>query len=304
MKEQHWVEGRRIAKINGAIQERERVRVEVQVMKETTKKALASWGLSLLLLALGILVIWVVRYWVNEGRDPPTQPVGDTVLVFLLVMPILIYAIISGILKEFKGPGGWGASFNSIATTSVSDASSDTLAHSQVSVDDDTVQILPPGGTEAHQLKTHQVETPELDETRPIVITVTFGKEGSYTVEDLHDYVEKYYRYRSFELVVFLTAGKQFVAFAPAWAAKQILNDPKRKSAFVEAINEGDPDKLYTCPGVVSKAISTKSTNAEALREMIERNSRFLVITDENNRLKGIVEREQVIGKMVLALTP
>jgi CBS domain-containing protein len=299
MKEQHGVEGCRIAlEIDGAIQEREPVRVEVQVMNETTKKALASWGLSLLLLALGILVIWVVRYWVNEGRDPPTEPVGDTVLVFLLVMPILIYAIISGILKEFRGPGGWGASFNSIATTSVSDTSSDTLAHSQVSVDDDTVQILPPGGTE-----THQVETPELDETRPIVITVTFGK-GGYTVADLHDYVEKYYRYRSFELVVFLTSGKQFVAFMPAWAAKQILNDPKRKSAFVEAINEGDSDKLYTCPGVVSKAISTKSTNAEALREMIERNSRFLVITDEKDRLKGIVEREQVIGKMVLALTP
>lgn len=264
-------------------------------MKESTKKALASWGLSLLLLALGVLVIWIVRYWVHEGRDPPTQPVGDTVLVFLLVMPILIYAIISGILKEFKGPGGWGASFNSIATTSVSD----TLAHSQVSVDDDTVQILPPGEKE-----THQVETQELDETRPIVITVTFGKGGSYTVADLQDYVEKYYRYRSFELVVFLTSGKQFVGFMPAWAAKQILNDPKRKSAFVEAINEGDPDKLYSCPGVVSKAISTKSTNAEALREMIEQNSRFLVITDEKNRLKGIAEREQVIGRMVLALTP
>jgi hypothetical protein len=296
IKEKYWVEGCRIAlEIDVAIQERERVRVEVQVMKETTKKALASWGLSLLLLALGILVIWVVRYWVNEGRDPPTEPVGDAVLVFLLVMPILIYAIISGILKEFKGPGGWGASFNSIATTSVSD----TMAHSQVSVDDDTVQILPPGETE-----THQVETQELDETRPIVITVTFGKGGSYTVADLQDYVEKYYRYRSFELVVFLTSGKQFVGFMPAWAAKQILNDPKRKSAFVEAINEGDPDKLYSCPGVVSKAISTKSTNAEALREMIEQNSRFLVITDEKNRLKGIAEREQVIGRMVLALTP
>lgn len=303
MKAQHRVEGCRIAlKTDGAIQERERVRVEVQVMKETTKKALASWGLSLLLLALGILVIWVVRYWVNEGRDPPTEPVGDTVLVFLLVMPILIYAIISGILKEFRGPGGWGASFNSIATTSVDDSVSGTLAHSQVSVDNDTVQILPPGGTETHQVKASELD--ELDETRPIVITVTFGKGGSYTVAGLHDYVEKYYRYRSFELVVFLTSGKQFVAFMPAWAAKQILNDPKRKSAFVEAINEGDPDKLYSCPGVVSRAISTKSTNAEALREMIERNSRFLVITDEKNRLKGIAEREQVIGKMVLALTP
>jgi uncharacterized membrane protein (DUF4010 family) len=122
MKEQHWVKGCRIAlEIDGAIQKWERVTVEVQVMKETTKKALASWRLSLLLLALGILVIWVVRYWVNEGRNPPTEPVGDTVLVFLLVMPILIYAIISRILKEFKGPDGWGASFNSIATTSVGD---------------------------------------------------------------------------------------------------------------------------------------------------------------------------------------
>ena len=90
-------------------------------MKNTTKKAIANWSLSLLLLLLGLLVIWVVRYSFHEGQEPATEPIGDTVLVFLLVLPILIYAIISGLLKEIKGPGGWEASFNSVASASVSD---------------------------------------------------------------------------------------------------------------------------------------------------------------------------------------
>ena len=83
------------------------------IKRETTRRAALNWSLSLLLLLLGILVIWVVRYSFHEGLEPPTEPVGDTVLVFLLVMPVLVYAIISGIIKEFKGPGGWEASFNS-----------------------------------------------------------------------------------------------------------------------------------------------------------------------------------------------
>jgi hypothetical protein len=110
-------------------------------------------------------------------------------------------------------------------------------------------------------------------------------------------------RYRSFEVVVFLTDDEQFVAFMPAWAAKHILNDPKRNQAFVDAINKGQTNKLYSCPGIVCKGISTTATNAEALREMVKQNSRFMVITDENNRLQGIAEREQVIGRMLLTLT-
>ena len=156
----------------------------------------------------------------------------------------------------------------------------DTLAHSRVSADDENVQILLPGETETRQGKIQ-----DLDETRPIVITVTFGK-GDYDLADLYDHVEKYYRYRSFELVVFLTPDERFVAFMPAWAARQILNDLRRNQAFVDAINEGDTNNLYSCPGIVHKAISVKATNAEALRYMVENNSRFLLITDKKSRLK------------------
>jgi CBS-domain-containing membrane protein len=38
------------------------------------------------------------------------------------------------------------------------------------------------------------------------------------------------------------------------------------------------------------------------MREMVDHNCSVLVVTDEKNRVAGIAEREQVIGKMVLAL--
>jgi predicted transcriptional regulator len=61
--------------------------------------------------------------------------------------------------------------------------------------------------------------------------------------------------------------------------------------------------ELFSYPGVVRKTISTASTNAEALREMMVKNLEALVVTDEDNRLKGIAEREQILTKMVLDMT-
>ena len=77
---------------------------------------------------------------------------------------------------------------------------------------------------------------------------------------------------------------------------------PLMGEEFVRVINEGDP-KLFQYPSVVRKAISTRSTHAEALREMIETNIEAIVVTDETNHLQGIAEREQILSRMMLALT-
>jgi predicted transcriptional regulator len=89
----------------------------------------------------------------------------------------------------------------------------------------------------------------------------------------------------------------------PSWAAKTVLNTPNMGAEFVTVINDGDPNKLFQYPSVVRKALSTRSTHAEALREMIQRNVEALVVTDETNQLKGIAEREQILSRMMLALT-
>lgn len=265
-------------------------------MMNGTKKERGPLLLSVLFVGVGIillLLLWAATLLLSWlFSSDPAKTVGDVVLVSVLVMPILIYAIISGSLKELRGPGGLGATFNSVATESVSDR----LAHVRVSIDGEDRQILSSGETQTLQDETQL----GLHDTQPIFMKVTFGK-GDYTLKALRDHVESYYRLRSFELVVFLTEDERFLAFMPAWAAKQTLNDPKRKQEFVDLINGGRPE-LLSYPGVVGKAISTEATNAEALREMVKHNTRFLIVTDEKNQVAGIAEREQVIGRMVLAL--
>ena len=75
-------------------------------MTEGIKKELRPLLFSLLFLGLGVFVLWVANYLLQ--CDPATS-IDDVVLVSLLVMPILIYAIISGSLTELKGPG-WSGS--------------------------------------------------------------------------------------------------------------------------------------------------------------------------------------------------
>lgn len=132
-------------------------------------------------------------------------------------------------------------------------------------------------------------------------MTVTFGG-GQYTTEALTEYVEALWRFRNFKLVVILDRDARFLAYMPAWAVKNILSAPDTSAEFIRALNEGR-QQLLAYPGVVRKTISIRSTNVEALRETSAKNIDALVVTDEDNRLKGIAEREQVLSKMMFDLT-
>jgi hypothetical protein len=93
--------------------------------------------MSLLFVCLGLVLLWAARYWMND----PATAMGDAVFVALLIMPILIYAIISGRLTELRGPGGLGATFNNVVTTSVSE----TVDQDLVSVDQQGVELVEKG---------------------------------------------------------------------------------------------------------------------------------------------------------------
>src|SRR5215216_2979494 len=137
----------------------------------TKKERGPSLLLFLLFVTLGIILLlflWIATIWFTWklGSDAPNS-VGDIVLVSVLVMPILIYAIVSGSLKELRGPGGWQATFNSAITEPVSNR----LAHVRVTIDEDEENRLVHSSGETQPL---QDET-ELgrEEYRPIFMKVT-----------------------------------------------------------------------------------------------------------------------------------
>lgn len=255
---------------------------------ERTKKQLGPLLMSVLFLVLGLLVLWAARYWIND----PNSAMGDAVFVSLLVLPIVIYAIISGSITELRGPGGVGATFNALATNSVEQT--ETVAHDLVSVEEGSV--ISKGGVD--ELKKKQRG---LDENSPILMTITFGG-GHYGLGALKEYVHALSNSRNFKLVVFLDQDKRFLGYIPTLEFSNILNTPSVGEGLVKVINEGDLRTLLSYPGIVQTTITTSSTNAEALRQMVDKNIDAVVVTDNNHRLVGVAERERVLTKLMLAL--
>ena len=87
------------------------------------KSELGPWMVPLLFLCIGVGILWTITSLVNDQNTT----LGDVVLALLLVMPILIYALISGRLTELKGPGGVEAKFTGVATRPVAETASHDL---------------------------------------------------------------------------------------------------------------------------------------------------------------------------------
>ena len=111
-------------------------------------------------------------------------------------------------------------------------------------------------------------------------------------------------RSRNFTIVAFLDTHGNLVAYMPAWVVKNRLDDREKAEELFRVLKDADKQKLFAYPGILRDKVSPNATNGEAPRKMVESNLDFIVVFDENNRLKGVLEREQVLSKMVLTLTP
>lgn len=248
------------------------------------RKEIKAIGISLLFLVFGFLVIWLIKAVANIE--------GDAIFVALLLIPVIVYMVISGKLKELKGPGGLEAKFTEAASESIK-APSETV---EPSIDD--MQIIQKGG-----VRLLQEQLQEVNEAKPIVMTMELGRRGYYLPEAVLEYIQNLSQFRNFKFVVFLDEEKRFLAYMQSWAFRGLLSMPELGYEFVNVINEGRLENLFRYPGVVRETISTDSTNAEALSEMLKQNLEALVVIDENRNLKGVVEREQVLSRMMLTLT-
>ncbi len=239
---------------------------------------------SIFFLALGFIAVWVSKEFLKQE--------GDTLFVALLFVPIVVYVIFSGRLKELRA-GGLEAKFVDTAEKSVE------LASKTIEPSLSEMGIVAKEG-----VKELQKQISYIDESRPIILTLILGKEEYYNYNRSLgvEYLETLSHYRNFKFVVFLDKEKKFVAYIPSWAMLRILRMDALGDAFVEIINRGNIQDLRQYPGVVTKTISIKATNLDVLREMTAQNLDALVVIDEDQKLKGVVEREQILSKLLLGM--
>jgi CBS domain-containing protein len=118
----------------------------------------------------------------------------------------------------------------------------------------------------------------------------------------LQNYIAQLSRFQGFKFVVFLDAQDRFIGYMPAWALERLL-EGESGARFVDALNKERIDQLVRTPTMITTRVTPHSTKAEALREMSERGLEALVVVDAEGRLCGVVERDQLMSMMLLALT-
>lgn len=212
----------------------------------------------------------------------------SSVFLAVLFVPALLFVVLSGRLTEVKAPGGWSAQFVSVTMSPVQSQTERIRLTEAIEIRKASPDML-------------EDRLSELDQTRPIILALDLGGHP-YTRSDILNHVHNLERFRNFRFAVFTDTEKRFAAYTPSWALNALLTEPGRGDDFVRAITENRIDDLRRFPAVISQATSRRSSNHDALCEMRRLNLEALVVTEDDGRVAGVVERDQVIATIILSL--
>lgn len=249
-----------------------------QLASRSQRSFAAAAGATFFLL-LGLGVVWFARKiaGINDGA----------VLSVLVIIPALLYVVLRGDLAELRGPGGWGATFRvTKATVNFGAQSLDTLGDPQ---------LLAKGS-----ISDLDTRIQALDRDQPMLMTVTLGEH--YTVRAMTTYLEKLIHLPRFNLVAFLDRSGGFIGCASPTGLLSLMQDTGLANRFLEAVEDENAAQVFRYPGILKNVIPAETTNSQALEAMSRHGLSALAVVGDDRRVKGVVEREQLMSKLVLSL--
>ncbi len=240
---------------------------------------IASYPVALvgaLLLAVGMGLLAFVAKVLDLGNG--------AILVVAFLGPLVAYLILTGQLTEF-GAGGVNLKFREAARTAVD-------AAVQLVIAEETQTIKKLGSEE-------MVRIHALDPEAPVVLTLTLGpREGEYVFDVLRQYLSELRRHPRFRFVVFLDHDGRVVGYLSSYVLDRQLETHTTAKPFLEAVNAG---RLPRDRSVRTEFLAADTTIEEALARMTSLQLEAMLVRDDERKLKGVVEREDVLARLLLA---
>lgn len=250
---------------------------------EWTKERLGLVSAAAALVAA--FVILLVMDWVAGAVD-------GAAFIAILLFPVIVYAVMSGRVAEFSGPGGWGAKFRDAATSTVE---TDTI--------DENVEDLQPvmKGGRAQLEAIVQRLNPNL----PNALTLRIGRAGYYTAEAIRSYLKALIASGPSTHVIFVSdATGGFIGSAGATQVLAILeSDAEVANDFVSDVSYGNVDGLRSLGFLVTASLKPGESNTDALKKFLETNVQALVVVSGDGRTPlGVVDKDRLITKLMVKL--
>jgi CBS domain-containing protein len=225
----------------------------------------------------------------------------DAVLSIAILLPVLIYALVSGRIAELKA-GGIEAKFREAGERPVAPSSAVVTAVDAQSIEKGTLSEL-------------RSATSGIDGNRPVLLQLYLGSTTSeleirrYTGHEVERYIQALSRFRQFRFVVVLDSERQVVGYIEPDRLLRVLiedGDYEQPGKFYDLINRGEATRLRENyrQYLITDVIETSTTNREALSLMQSLNAdAMLVVDDRSKRLVGVVERSAIITEFLLGPT-
>ena len=237
-----------------------------------------SVAMAILLLGLGLA--YVIK----------SMELGDSVtLIALLLFPLIAYGVVSGDIREFTGPGGWGAKFHEVAK--------DTIEPESILQSIDDAQLVAKGGS-----GNLEGVGKNLKPGKPVALTLQLGQGIYYSADVIKEYIRVLSGNDPNLTVIIINPDGTYYAFADGRYVLNILQSDVRREQFMAALGTTDGLGFETLTGFSTEKIDANTRNVEALKIMQKKNAGKLVAVSGDNRLVGLVFRERINAQLLIKL--
>lgn len=218
--------------------------------------------------------------------------VDGSAFVAILLVPLIVYAVASGRLAEFSGPGGWGAKFRTATTSQVE--TSDIIENAEA------LQAVEKGG-----LRHLRDAVERLNPDLPNALTLRVGRRGYYVPEVIVTYLKTLMAVGPSTYVVFVREKNgQFVGSTNASQVIALLESRATISDFMgELERESDEKAFQGFDFLVRQSLSLGDSNKMALQKFLDTNAQALVVvSSDGQKPTGIVDRDRLMTKLMVKL--
>ena len=235
---------------------------------------------------LGFAAIYVVAK-VADVKD-------GGVLAVVLIVPALLYLMLSGRVNELKGPGGLEVRLSETANRSIPVHGKDTPASALAY---EELRAVETGRRESFLRRIHDI-TP----TEPVILTLTLGS-GPIDGGAVANYAKGMTQFPRFRFVAIIDSAGHLISYMEERAFRHLIEadvvDAQELLNNIEHQNVGEIRKAAA--GMIVDTVPPGMSIADTLREM-ERLRLNALLVAENHQVKGIVERDRLANALLLSL--
>ena len=217
-------------------------------------------------------------------------PVDGASFIAVLLVPLLLFALLSGRLEELSGPGGWGAKFRMIVASPVGT----TGLISEVV----QLQLIEKSG-----LKSLRSIDAQLDPKQANALVLRVGSQD-YSSEDIKAYLRTLKAVGTGTYVVFVyRASGNFIGSASADQVLAILDSRFAVNEFMGALQSSEQEPFKGYDFLTTRTLSATDTNKIALDSFRESGAAGLVVLADGQKPVGVVDRSRLLTKILASLS-